>query len=350
MSEPAAARSVLVRGPNWAGDLVMSTPGFRALRAGLPDAEITLHVRAELVGLMTGAPWFDRVLPLVGRGGNPFALWREARSLAAAGSFDLGLCIPDSFSSVLLMRWAGVSRIVGYARGGRGPLLHRSVPVPAEWGRRRLVARERFVLGLVEALGCPALGTDLELHTTPEEERRADELLGAPGSGPWVGLAPGAGYGPAKCWPAEYYAETGDALAREGRRLVLIGSPGEAGLTARVAARMRAPVLDLAGRLDLGAAKAVIRRLGLLLCNDAGARHVAVAFGVPCVVFFGPTGLAKTNLNLGGLRVLETDVACRPCYRRRCPIDHRCMTGIAPRLAIEAAGTLLSTPTADGSP
>ena len=77
----------------------------------------------------------------------------------------------------------------------------------------------------------------------------------------------------------------------------------------RVAAAMRAPAAILAGELDLGTMKAVMRRARVLDCNDAGARHVAVALGVPSVVLFGPTSLAKTNLNLERVRALVRDAA-----------------------------------------
>jgi heptosyltransferase-2 len=86
---------------------------------------------------------------------------------------------------------------------------------------------------------------------------------------------------------------------------------------------------------DLGALKAVLRRCRVLVCNDAGARHVAVAFGVPCVVLMGPTSREKTALNLEQVDVLEAEVDCRPCYLRDCPIDHRCMTRIDPDRVIE---------------
>src|SRR5262245_66047444 len=73
-----------------------------------------------------------------------------------------------------------------------------------------------------------------------------------------------------------------------------------------------------------------MRRARLLVANDAGARHVAVALGVPCVLVIGPTSLEKTPLNLERVSVLSADVACRPCYLRDCPIDHRCMTRVPP--------------------
>jgi heptosyltransferase-2 len=99
--------------------------------------------------------------------------------------------------------------------------------------------------------------------------------------------------------------------------------------------------IDLAGALTLGEVKALIRRAALMICNDAGARHIAAAFGVPSIVFFGPTSLAKTSLNLEGIEVLQTEDSCRPCYARSCPIDHRCMTGIEADRVIRLASETL---------
>lgn len=352
MVEACRARDVLVRGPNWTGDLVMATPGFRALRQGLPGARITLAVRAGLEPLVAGAPWFDAVVPLEGHRRGLAGLVGDARRLRGRGRFDLGLCLPDSWSSALLMRAAGVRHVVGYRRGGRGVLLRGAVSPPPEWGRRRMVARERFVLGLVAALGLPERGTHLELFTTPEEEAEAARALaaagagveppGGPGAAPLVALAPGASFGPSKLWPAAYFARVADALRADGARPVLVGSPGERPLARAVREAAAGPVADLVGALSLGSLKALLRRARLLVCNDAGARHVAVAFGVPCVVLLGPTSLAKTDMNLERVRVLHEDVDCRPCYERECPTDHRCLARIPPRRVVETARSLLA--------
>lgn len=329
------AANIVVRAPNWAGDVVMATPGFRALRAAHPRARIAVQIRPALAALLAGAPWFDEVLPLASYHRGAAALLREGFSLRRGPRFDLGLCLPDSFSAALLLRCAGVRRVVGYATQGRAALLDVAVRPPVGW-----IARERHVLGLVEAIGCPAQGTALELFVTPHEEEIAASLLARHGIGPderIAAIAPGASYGTSKLWSAASFATVGDALAAAGARVVVIGSPEEAALAARVAEAMQAPAAVLAGALDLGASKALLRRARVLVCNDAGARHVAVAFGVPAVVAFGPTSLAKTNLNLERVRALAADVACRPCYHRHCPIDHRCMTRLAPERVIAAA-------------
>ncbi|MBW2272835.1 MAG: lipopolysaccharide heptosyltransferase II [Deltaproteobacteria bacterium] len=345
MGQRSEAAEILVRGPNWTGDVVMATPGFRALREGFPRARITLQLRPGLEALVAGSPWFDEVLPLRSYHQGVSALLREARELRRAGRFDLGLCLPDSFSSALLMRLAGVRRVVGYRRGPRSLLLHQALTPPPEWGARRMVARERFVLDLVAGLGCGERGTGLELFTTAEEEKQAEQQLQSAGIGegePLAALAPGASFGPSKLWPARSFARVGDALARAGARVVLLGSPAEAALTRSVLESMEEGAANLAGALDLGGLKALLRRAALLVCNDAGARHVAVAFGVPCIVLMGPTSLEKTNLNLEAVQVFESDVECRPCYQRSCPIDHRCMTRLEPgpvaRVACELLG------------
>ena len=339
-----SALEILVRGPNWTGDLVMATAGFRALRAGLPEAHITLLAPAPLLPLLAGAPWFDAALPLdAGRGG----MLREARTLRRRARFDLGLCLPDSFEAALRMRLAGVRRVVGYARNGRGGLLHTAVPFPREAGRRGLVARELHVLGLVEALGCERRGLAPELFVTGAEEAEVDAALAAGGVARGAALAviaPGASFGASKRWPASSFAAVGVALARAGVRVALAGAPSERALCAAIAAEIGPAAADLSGALGLGGLKALLRRARLLVANDAGARHVAVALGVPCVLVMGPTSLEKTPLNLERVSVLSAEVACRPCYLRECPIDHRCMTRVEPALVAREAERALAAP------
>lgn len=344
-SAPAAVREILVRAPNWLGDLVMATPGLRALRSGFPEARITLQVRPGLEAVLAGSPHVDRIHTVTSYHRGLRALLAEARRLRTHERFELGLCLPDSFSSAALMRLGGVGRVVGYRRGVRALLLHQSVPPSPEWGPRRMVARERSVLGLVASLGIPAVDETTELFTTHQEERALDLVLRPRGlaarADTLVGLAPGASYGPSKRWPPQHFARVGDALARFGARPVLIGAPDEVSICAEVAGAMTEPVADLSGQLDPGTLKALARRLALLIANDAGARHVAVAFGVPCIVFLGPTSLARTDANLGGVAVFETEHACRPCYRRECPIDHRCLREIRPDDVIARSSEIL---------
>lgn len=333
--ETASFERILVRLPNWLGDVVMATPGLHALRARFPRAKIVGHLPAALIPLLEGSGVCDELWPLASRGGG-FAGWRSDRARIRAARFDLGFVIPESISSALLMRMGRVERVVGFARDPlRRALLHAEVVAPADWGRRRLVSKERFVLTLMASFGIEVGDRKLRLGVTSDEETRLSRVLETLGvsrdslrrEAPIV-IAPGASFGDAKCWPIDSYAALADRLAARGLPIVLLGAPGEHARVAAVSAAMRSQAIVLDGVLDLGALKALLRGARALVANDAGARHIAAAFGVPSVIFFGPTSVAKTADNLAAIEVLETEHACRPCYRRHCPIDHRCLRSI----------------------
>lgn len=343
---PIVVRRILVRCPNHVGDVVMATPGLAALRAAYPEARIVAQLPRALHPLLEGGGLVDAIWDVESRGQGIVALVREARRIAEH-AFDLGVVIPESISSALLMRLAAVAHVVGFARDPlRRWLLHEEVASPSEWGRRRLVSRERFVARIMQAVGAEiAPGPPrLVLGTTQAEGERLERVLQQVGlsraalrRSPPVVVAPGAGYGDSKCWPVASFAALADRLQAEGATIVLVGSPEEGARVAAVRAAMRGDAWVLAGELDLGALKVLVRDARLLVSNDAGARHVAAAFGVPSVVFFGPTSVLKTPDNLERVEVLETQHPCRPCYRRTCPIDHRCLTTISVEAALAAA-------------
>jgi heptosyltransferase-2 len=90
--------------------------------------------------------------------------------------------------------------------------------------------------------------------------------------------------------------------------------------------------------------KPLVKRCDLLVTNDTGPRHYAVAFDVPVVVIMGPTDPRYTSSNLGKTTVIRIDLDCSPCHRKTCPTDHRCMTKITPEMVFEAGEKLLNEP------
>jgi heptosyltransferase-2 len=335
---------ILVRCPNWLGDVVMTTPGLRALRTAYPEAWIVVQAPEALWPILEGSRFCDALWPVTPRRAGLRALRAEARAVRDA-RFDLGIVIPESISSALRMRWGRVGRITGFARDPiRRRLLDRVISAPRNWGRRRLVSKERFVLKLMEAVGAGSADTRLELAVTPADEARlvthlADHDLRLEDlvASPPIVVAPGSGFGESKRWPAESYAELADRLGEQGRRVVIVGGPGEGAVLDAIRAGLRSKPIIFDGTIDLGCLKALIRLACLVVSNDAGARHLAAAFATPSVVFFGPTSVAKTPDNLDAVEILETDHDCRPCYRRTCPIDHRCLRSISVDEADEAA-------------
>ena len=336
--------NILVRAPNWLGDLVMATPALRSLRSRCPNARIVVWVREGLEPVLAGSSDVDEIRTLPQSGAPWRDLSRSVRRVRQAGPYDLGLCLPDSFSSAILMRWAGGRPLVGYTNAARKLLLDQPVPIEAGGGEGRRAPREDRIQGLLATLGVASPDFTPRLVTTPAEEESVQTLLGWKGQREkWIGLAPGAAYGPSKCWPTDRYAALGDALANQGARIFVLGSPKERDLCSAVSRQMTLPCMNLAGQLDLGGVKALTRRLDLMICNDSGARHLAVGLEVPSLVFFGPTDVLRTRRNLQNVSVLEEkEVRCRPCYKRNCPIDHRCLLDLTVPQALREAENRLA--------
>jgi heptosyltransferase II len=332
--------NVLALAPNWLGDVVMCTPALRALHRRFPDAALTVAGRPSACAALDRLPWIDRFETMPERPG-PVDLVRTARRLRHA-AWDLTVVFPHSFRAALLAFLTGSASRIGYSRNGRAVLLSAAMAPHMENGRIAPVYMGTEYLDLVRALGCEDDGQGLELHADP----MLVKALGAElqGDGPLVGLAAGAAFGPSKRWPAEYYARVADLLAKEaGARSVILTGPGEEETRRAVLSAAKTPILQPdSGRPTIATLKAVVSQLDLLICNDSGPRHVAVAFHVPTVCIMGPTSPRYSESPHERGHVLRIDVDCGPCQKPVCKTDHRCMRGIPPERVVNAALDLLA--------
>ncbi|MGE3165559.1 MAG: lipopolysaccharide heptosyltransferase II [Planctomycetota bacterium] len=341
---PPAAR-ILVRLPSWVGDAVLVTPALRALRAAYPGASIVAQGRGHLRGLLHDSGVFDEFLALE-RG--PRAGRANARA-ARATHADLAFVFPHSFRSAWEIFRAGIRRRYGYAREGRSLLLTDSLPTHRTGRRRFPVPMVLQYLELVAMVGAEPdrLGPQLGISSaTRDRARAALERLGVADSDRLIGLNPGASFGPSKIWPVRYVAELADRLQSEwGRRVLLLGGPGEEALLRDVEARMRTVPFNTADSLvPLDELKAVLERCDAVVTTDAGPRHIAVAVGTPTVCLMGPTDPRYTHSHLGPSVVLRRDVPCGPCHLKTCPLDHRCLESITPIEVLEVVRARMRGP------
>jgi len=321
---------LVVRAPNWVGDVVLSLPALRDLRRAFPAARIEVLARpwvAELYGAVGGV---DGVLESRG-------VFADASALR--GRFDAGVLLPNSFASALALWRAGTPERWGYATDGRGPLLTRGCRVPSRAGRRSQVYYYRAML---EGLGLEVSGApDASLACPPAWAAQADELLGS--GGPWIGVNPGAFYGTAKRWPPERFAAAAALVARRtGAAVAIVGAAAERPLGEAIAAQLGGRARVLCGETTLGGLVGVLSRLRLLLTNDSGPMHVAAALGTPLVAVFGSTDWTETAPFSERARVVRAEADCAPCLLRECPIDHRCMTRVGVDEVAAAALSLLA--------
>ncbi len=349
------ADAVCIRAPNWVGDVVMATPAFRAVREGLPQARITLVIRRGVEPIVRGAPWFDETIVY-----DPDGRWapREFfRCVGAlrAGEHDLGLLLPNSFSSALMFRLARVRRRVGYRRDCRSLLLTDAIERPSEDGRFKPTYMVDYYLVLCERAGIPPAGRAMELPFTDADAERAEGILTRAGivpGGPLFLLHPGAGYGPSKRWPNERFARLAELLHEEyGAQMALVAGPVEASNAAAIRAASRVQIADLTNcGIDLHLLKCVVARSSLLVTTDSGPRHYGVALGVPTVCVMGPTHPDYSTSALPNDVVVRLDVECGPCQLKECPRDHRCMDEISAEAVLDACRGAMETVSGAATP
>ncbi len=330
---------VLALLPNWIGDVAMCTPALRALRSQYPDAELNVAGRISACDLLAGLPWIQNRIAIPSRPG----IWTlpSLSKVLRPYAGDITVVFPHSFRAAMLARLSGARIRIGYARGWRSALLTQTVAPHRENRRIAPVYMAREYLDLVAGLGCTDDGEGLELAAEPNLVSTIRAKF--PPTGPRIGIAPGAAFGGSKRWPAERFAEAADTLIeRTGATCVLLTGPGESDLRLELMGHAHSELMECHdGTSTIEDLKATVSQLDLLICNDSGARHVAVAFGVPTVCIMGPTKPAYSVGPYEKGQVLRIDVDCGPCQKPVCRTDHRCMTGISPEWVVDTALRIL---------
>ena len=322
----------LVIAPQWIGDAVMTEPLLRVLA----KRGETLSVAAMpwVAPIYRAMPQVSEVIELpFPRGGLH---WAARRNLAQQwrSRFERAYVGPNSWKSALLPWLAGIPVRVGYHGETRFGLLNQRIPNPDKDQRGAMVAHY-LALAQIEADSSVQPKLDLSLDLLKTTLLNFDLKLDA-----YAVFAPGAEYGPAKRWPAAYFAEMG---LRTGLPVVLLGSAKEAALCDDIATRINQErpknARNLAGKTDLSQAMALIASSQAMLSNDSGLMHVAAAMGVPQVAVFGSSSPLHTPplsdkavvLWLKNEAIYQPPLDCAPCFERSCPLGHlRCLNDLTP--------------------
>jgi heptosyltransferase-2 len=336
---------ILIRATNWVGDAVMSLPAVRAIRTRYPEAHMAVLARPWVADLYAGESAVDRVIPYTAVSGfrDLAAKWRTVGALRRE-RFDCAFLLQNAFEAAAIARLAGIPKIVGYDRDGRGFLLTTAIAAPAAG---EIPAHERFYYlemlrraGVLETLpDCDSIRFE-GTAALAEAGRRAFDRLGL--QLPVIGVSPGAAFGSAKRWIPARFAECAVRLANEHAASVcLFGSAQERILCEAIRKDAGPRTLSLAGSTSLREFMEMAAACILFLSNDSGAMHIASALGVPTVSVFGATNHLTTGPTGDLARVVREAVPCSPCLLRECPIDHRCMTSVPASRVIDVANEVL---------
>ncbi len=348
------ARAILVIRHRAGGDLLLTTPALRALRAAVPNARIDVLASRGMGGILHGNPDVDRVVEFDRKSlASGLALYVRL----ARGGYDAVLDLVSNPRTAFLTRLTRARVRVGYDIAGRRGAYTLRVPREPIGADGRPVIRyaPEAALDVVRAAGIEARGLDLTFRVSAEAEAAADRWLASPearrdASLPIVACLP-TGSWPAKTWAPERFAEAMDALAGAATILWIWG-PGERAAVEAARAAMRGPSLlaPPTGWQELGG---LLARCSVLVSNDSGPKHIAVALGVPTVTIFGPTHPGTWHPPAGPHTALEADgLECLHCNANVCPLPGerrmRCMRDVGAARVADAARALLHSQTGSG--
>ncbi len=336
------------------GDVVFTTPIFRALRRQFPDARLAYLVEPHAAPVVKGNPNLDEVIVATrpDARGRLAADLKLARRLRAA-KYDLVIDLHGGPRSALFAWATGAPRRIGYTAAGRGWMYTEQVPRDRVLRPRHSVVNQWDLLSAL-GFGPPDPERDpTEMTASPEAAVSVARKLasaGVDGRAHRLVLVHVSAGNPFRRWPAASFVELLTALLRAdpARRIVVVSGPSEHTAAREIGARARA-ALGAGGsgviddvEFDLAELRALMDSAALFIGGDSGPLHVAGTTGVPVVGLYGPTLAARSAPWRPSRFVTESielpEIACRPCDQRRCePGDYRCLGSISPARVAEAA-------------
>ena len=337
--------NILVVGPAWVGDMVMAQSLFMCLKEQYPDCRISVLAPDWTRPLLERMPEVEKAISLqLGHGelqlGTRRAFGRSLRS----EHFTTAIVLPNSFKSALIPFHADIPRRIAWKGEWRDFLLsdcrrHDKKAFP-------LMVQRFAALAFPASNDPPDQIPEPRLQSDPESVEETLATFSLVLEDKILAVCPGAEFGVAKQWPAEHFAATCKTKIDEGWRVWIFGSASDAEVADEIMQMLdeeqRQNCISLAGRTSLAQAIDLLSVAEAVISNDSGLMHVAAALDKPIVALYGSTSPDFTPPLSNKSKLLFTDIDCRPCFQRECPLEHKkCLTELEPSRAVAAIEELV---------
>jgi heptosyltransferase-2 len=321
--------ALLIIAPNWVGDMVMAQSLFKLLKRRQADLQLDVLAPSWSEGLLRRMPEVRHLRLHTLEHGQ--LLWQERYRIGKqlqGQHYQQAIVLPNSWKSALIPFWANIPRRTGYVGEGRYWLIN-------DWRKLDRVLLPQTVEQFA-ALGLPkgsVKDSRLVIHPrlAPGNFEFALQRLNLPmPRQPILALCPGAEYGPAKCWPLEYYATVARQKVAEGWQVWLLGSIKDQSIGNRIEALVGKDCLNLCGKTSLAEAVDLLSLVQAVVTNDSGLMHVAAALDKPLIAIYGSSSPSKTPPLSHRAKVLYLGLPCSPCLQRTCRLMHlKCLREIS---------------------
>jgi len=325
------------------GDAILCTPALRAIRKHFKSCEICFFANSAIRQILSTCSFNDKWLDQTDK--NPFAIANRFKE----HNFTHAILFKNTFVSALAVALAGIPSRIGYTRECRSFLLtDRLVQPKLPNGKFKPISAIDTYLAIASWLGADTADRNLELHIDPLESKglssKLPELANA--AGPIIIFVPGGAFGASKCWPSNRFAQTADWLIINYNATVVISvtpDPFERQIAKTICDSSKHKLINLGERpVSIGELKALFSTADLVISNDTGPRHIAIAFRGKVISLFGPNDPAWTETGYENEIQLIGNAPCAPCTKPTCKkSEHLCMQAITVEMVCQAAKKLL---------
>lgn len=322
---------ILIIGPSWVGDMVMSQSLYITLKQQHPEAIIDVMAPAWCKPILERMPEVNQAIEMpLGHGDIDLLGRRRIGKKLKANNYTHAYICPNSAKSALIPWFADIPTRVGWKGEMRYGLLNDLRPnkksfqymveryVALAHQKSEMINSES--LGGVDNLPHPKLSIDVDVQQTTLNKFSLSVTK------PVLGLCPGAEFGPAKQWPVEHYAAVANEMINQGYQVWLFGSAKDKETTENIKSLVDSNnqhcVFNLAGDTSLIEAVDLLAACQTVVSNDSGLMHVAAAVGCHVVGVYGSTSPKYTPPLAKKVDIVSTDIECRPCFKRECPLGH----------------------------
>lgn len=332
---------ILVLGPSWVGDMVLAQSLFKVLKQRNPEALIDVAAPAWTLPLLERMPEVNESIALPFKHGQLALVERFSfgKHLRNKG-YTHAILLTNSFKSAILPFAARIPVRTGFLGEMRYGLLNDIHPLDKAALPRTV---DRFIaLGRSSKNISPIIAPNPALAVNHQNALKALQQLGlnAPAT-KILGLCPGAEYGEAKRWPAEYYAEVAKGALQKGWQIWLFGSEKDVPITSRINKLTGNQCLDLGGKTRLGEVIDLMSLCDTIVSNDSGLMHVAAALGKRLIAIYGSSDPNHTPPMSETATIEYLGLECSPCFKRECPLHDnqdklKCLKNIRPEKVLQS--------------
>lgn len=325
------------------GDAILCTPALRAIRKQFKSAKITFFANKIVHEILTPNNFNDEWL--IQNSNSPFSTAKVLKT----HNFTHAILLKNSFGSALTTFLAGIDSRIGYARQGRGIFLTDKLYPPKNAnGKYKPLSMIDYYMAAASWLGCDVGDRVPELQINAKDSNTLKEKMPNlfEGDKPLAIFVPGGAFGFSKCWPSERFAKTADRLSDDYNAEVVISvspNPAERRIAQRICDLSKNKLTNLGEKpLTLSELKSLFSIAALIITNDTGPRHIAIALKRNVITLFGPNDPAWTNTGYENEIQIVGEAACAPCQKPKCIMkEHMCMLSITTEMVYDAAKKLL---------